>query len=284
MGIHRASDQAIQASVPRPASSDVVFVKLGGSVITDKRRARTARQEVIRRLAREIAEAVVDGCVGRLILGHGSGSYGHWVANQYGTREGVHTPAQWRGYTKVAAAAAELNRIVAEALREAGVPAKTIRPSASARCRDGTLAYLETGAISAALAQGLVPLVYGDVALDSVRGGTIVSTEDIFVYLADRFKPARILLAGEVAGVLRPDGGVIAYITPETFPGVASLLSGAAGIDVTGGMADKIARMVDLVGEHPHTQVHVLSGAIPGLLGDALRDPANPAGTRISAG
>jgi isopentenyl phosphate kinase len=283
MGIHRASDQADQASVPPQASSELVFVKLGGSVITDKRRARTARLEVIRRLAGEIAEAVADGYVGRLILGHGSGSYGHWVAKQYGTREGVHTPAQWRGYYKVAAAAADLNRIVAEALRQAGVPAKTIRPSASARCKDGMLAYLDTGPVSAALAQGLVPLVYGDVALDSVRGGTIVSTEDIFVYLADRFEPARILLAGEVAGVLRPDGGVIGCITPKTFPEVASLLSGAAGVDVTGGMADKVARMVELVDVHPRTQVHVLSGAIPELLGDALRDPSTPAGTRISA-
>ena len=49
---------------------------------------------------------------------------------------------------------------------------------------------------------GSVPVVFGDVALDEVRGGTIISTEEIFAWLAVRLRPQRVILAGEVAGVL----------------------------------------------------------------------------------
>jgi len=263
----------------------VVFVKLGGSLITDKTRAYTARHEVIARLAGEARQALDATHDLSLLIGHGAGSFGHWAARPYGTRQGVRTPVQWRGYAEVAAAATRLNRIVTDAFLEAGVPVLSLQPSASARCHDGTLKHLDARPIHAALARGLVPLVYGDVALDDVRGGTIISTEDIFLYLANELCPARILLLGEVDGVLGPDPGsaVVPRITPANFPGLRKTLSGSAGVDVTGGMADKVARMVELVQRHPETCVHILPGAEPGLLAHALLDATLRAGTRITA-
>ncbi|MEA3340385.1 MAG: uridylate kinase, partial [Chloroflexota bacterium] len=86
----------------------VIFIKLGGSLITDKTRAYTVRREVVARLAEEVHRAL-DAAPGlRLVIGHGSGSFGHWAAKPYGTRQGVSTPEQWRGYAEVAAAAARL--------------------------------------------------------------------------------------------------------------------------------------------------------------------------------
>jgi len=263
--------------------SVVVFLKLGGSLITDKNRPYTARHDGLARLAIEARQALDTAPDLRLLIGHGSGSFGHWAAKPYGTREGVHTPAQWRGYAKVAAVAARLNRFVTDAFLETGVPVLSLQPSASARCRDGVIEYLDTHPIHAALARGLVPLLYGDVALDSVRGGTIISTEDIFLYLADGLRPARILLLGEVTGVLDPNGAVVTHITPAGFPALRSVLAGSGGVDVTGGMADKVTRMVELVQRHPETCVHILSGAQPGLLTRVLLDDTLREGTLITA-
>jgi isopentenyl phosphate kinase len=134
-----------------------------------------------------------------------------------------------------------------------------------------------------AIARGLVPLIYGDVALDDSRGGTIVSTEDLFVYLAGHLRPSRILLVGEVDGVLDASGEVIPRMTPRTFASIAPPISGSAGVDVTGGMLDKVARMVDLVDVHRGAEVHVLSGLRPGLLFTALCDRTVQTGTRIVA-
>jgi len=261
----------------------VIFIKLGGSLITDKTRAYTVRREVVARLAGEVRRAL-DAAPGlRLLIGHGSGSFGHWAAKPYGTRQGVRTPDQWRGYAEVAAAAARLNRIVTDAFREAGIPVLSVQPSASARCHDRSLEYLDTHPIHAALSRGLTPLVYGDVALDDARGGTIISTEDIFVYLADELRPTRILLLGEVAGVLGPDGAVIPRITPADLPTLREALSGSAGVDVTGGMADKVTRMVELVQRCPETCVHILSGIETGLLTRVLLDDSLHVGTRVMA-
>ncbi|NIV31979.1 MAG: uridylate kinase, partial [Anaerolineae bacterium] len=78
--------------------SELVFVKLGGSVITDKTRAETARPDLIARLAGEVASALAKQADLKLVLGHGSGSFGHMVARRFGTREGVHDADAWRGF------------------------------------------------------------------------------------------------------------------------------------------------------------------------------------------
>jgi isopentenyl phosphate kinase len=265
------------------ASTGSVFLKLGGSLITEKTRAYTARLQVIARLAGEVRQALDARPDLRLLVGHGSGSFGHWAAKPYGTRQGVETPAQWRGYAEVANAAARLNRIVAEAFHKAGIPVLSVQPSASARCHDGALAHLDTRPINAALTRGLVPLVYGDVALDDARGGTIISTEDIFFFLAEEFCPSRILLLGEVAGVLDSNGDIVPHITPSNLPSLSTALAGSAATDVTGGMEDKVTQMVRLVRRHPKTRVHILTGLEPGLLTRALLDADPPTGTRITA-
>jgi isopentenyl phosphate kinase len=259
------------------------FVKFGGSLITDKTRAYTARRETIRRLAEEVRRSLDAEPGLRLLLGHGSGSFGHWAAEPYGTRKGVRTPREWRGYAEVGAAAGRLNRIVTDTFLEAGVPVLSVQPSASARCRDGELVTLDMHPIKGALNHGLVPLVYGDVALDEVRGGTIASTEDLFVYLADELEPDRILLLSRVPGVLDADDAVIPQITPASLPRLREMLSGSEAVDVTGGMADKVERMVELVARHPRTMVRILTGTEPGLLTRCLVDEGIEVGTVIES-
>lgn len=268
--------------------SDLVFVKLGGSLITDKTRPETARRDVIARLAAEVYQALKARPDLSLVLGHGSGSFGHWTASQYGTRDGVHGREAWVGYARVAASAARLNCIVADKLLEIGVPVLAVRPSSSARCRDGVLVQLDTEPVCRALEEGLVPLVHGDVALDEVRGGTIVSTEELMVYLTEQLEPGRILLLGETPGVLMGqtdagglDGRVVPYITPENIGGVADSLGAARGRDVTGGMVSKVYQMLELVQRRPALQVHILSGLEPGLLKRGLLEPDLEVGTRI---
>jgi len=262
----------------------LVFVKLGGSVITDKAQPQTARSQVISQLAGEIAVALAGGPDLRLVLGHGSGSFGHPLAQRYGTHLGVHSPADWRGFAEVAAVAAQLNRLVTDAFLAAGVPAWSMQPSASARSRDGELLSLEIGPIEEALAHGLAPLVYGDVALDEVRGGTIISTEQIFAYLARRLHPARLIMVGEVDGVFEsdplrdPGARPIPEITGQNWAQVRAFLSGSHATDVTGGMLSKVEEMVALARELPGLTVHLLSGLRPGALESALTCPTAPTG------
>ena len=262
----------------------LTLLKLGGSLITDKAREATLRPAVLDRLAAEVAAALAARPGLPLLMGHGSGSFGHFPGLRHGTRDGVRGRAGWLGYAEVAAAAGRLNRLVTDALLAAGVPVLSLQPSASARCRDGALVALDLAPVRAALAHGLVPLVYGDVALDDVRGGTIVSTEEIFLTLARALRPGRILLVGEAPGVLDGAGAVIARLRPEDGTWVQAGLGGSAGVDVTGGMDSKVNAMLALVAEQPGLAVRVFSGLPAGELTRALLDPAYPAGTLLAAG
>jgi isopentenyl phosphate kinase len=173
-----------------------------------------------------------------------------------------------------------------------------VQPSASAACLDGELRLLDERPIRVALANDLVPLVYGDVALDEVRGGTIVSTEQIFRWLAPRLSPARILLVGEVVGVLTvdpsrrpaewdppdlpPGSELIPEITLASVRSLGESLGGARGVDVTGGMFAKVSEMIALLEATPSLRsVRIISGLVPGLVRAALADPNVNAGTRI---
>jgi isopentenyl phosphate kinase len=263
----------------------LVFVKLGGSLITDKRVAEAPRLEVIERLAQEIAAARRADPTLRLVIGHGSGSFGHLHGRKYGTRDGVHDAAGWYGYAVVGDAAARLNRIVTAALLRAGLAAWSIQPGALIRCEDGRVVQGPAATVAAALERGLTPVVFGDVVLDAVRGGTIVSTEEIFDGLVDALAPARIVLAGEVDGIftadpqLDPTAQPITAITPATLSAVAAGLGSSHGVDVTGGMRAKVQQSLAMTARQPGLEIVVCSGLAAGHVQAALAGA--PAGTRI---
>lgn len=239
------------------------FIKLGGSLITEKNRPHTPRQEILDQLAGELARTIQEHPEIKLVLGHGSGSFGHVPAKKFGTRQGVHSSAEWYGFVEVWREAAALNKLVVEAFQAQGLPALAFPPSAAILAQDGKVSAWNLAPIQAALDVGLLPVVYGDVVFDSVRGGTILSTEDLFGHLASQLNPTRIILLGIEPGVWADFPicqQVIPEITPLNFPELRPLLHGSAATDVTGGMLTKVEQSLKLVSELPGLEVLILSG------------------------
>lgn len=257
----------------------MILVKIGGSLITDKRQERSIRRDVLARLTREIYTAVQNHQ--RIVLGHGSGSFGHFEANRHGTMQGVDSPQQWMGFVHVSAAAASLNQIVVEALLEAGVPAVRVPPGATALAENGQLQTMDTHTLMRALDRGLLPVVYGDAVFDQIRGGTIVSTETIFTYLIQHLPVTIVLLLGEVDGVLDDDQRVIPHLTPANIQQYASALKGSHGVDVTGGMLTKVTDMLALAQQNPAIRIRIINGLVQDALLDALA--GKNVGTLITA-
>jgi isopentenyl phosphate kinase len=264
--------------------SELVFLKLGGSLITDKTGEATARPEVIQRLAREVKAALSARPELRLVLGHGSGSFGHVLAHRYHVHTGC---SDWWGYAATGAIAARLNRLVTDTFLEEGVPVVSVQPSASARSRGGALVGIAIAPIQAALEHGLVPLVYGDVAFDESQGSAIISTEQLFFYLTKILLPSRIILAGEVEGVFTSDplrdpaAKLIAEISSGNIEQVKAMLSGSFAVDVTGGMLSKVTTMYDLLREHTALTIQIVSGRVPGVVQRALQGGEPVEGTRL---
>src|SRR5690242_13549426 len=137
----------------------LTFVKFGGSVITDKTGQEAPDLPLIRRLAAEVRAALdLAGARYRLIVGHGSGSFGHTYAQRYGIHHGLAPGADWVGFAETAAAALRLNRIVVDELLAANIPAIAFQPSATLLSRGGQLVAWDTAAIGRALDRRLIPV------------------------------------------------------------------------------------------------------------------------------
>ena len=276
---------------------ELVLIKLGGSLITDKTKPYTPLLDVMDGLALQIATTLQTQPNLRLVIGHGAGSFGHVAASEYKTRDGYPRPSPlthrerdrteasyWKGFAEVWYQASTLNRFVMEALHKAGVRAIALPPSSSVIASDGQVAVWETTPIRMSLAAGMIPVIFGDVVFDEVRGGTILSTENLFAYLVKALDPERILLAGLEDGVWADFPArtrKIEKITPQSFHDIQHGVSKSASADVTGGMEAKVMEMLELVQENPGLRVQIFSGLEPGNLIRALQGEL--LGTEVSA-
>lgn len=262
----------------------IQLLKLGGSLITDKSTPRALRKDVLDRIAGEIAAFRAGHPDTPLILGHGSGSFGHVPAKKYATRNGVRTAEQWRGFAEVHDDAAALNRFVVDALRAAGLPVLAFCAMDAVRSAGREIISWDRKPIFAAIENGLIPIVFGDTVFDSKLGGTILSTEELFAGIIRQApEPIRVLLAGIEAGIyadfpertkliseIRLDSecqNSLQFIQASIYP------------DVTGGMKSKIDAVAVFLENENCTEALVFSGNEPASIYDALA--GKRLGTRI---
>jgi isopentenyl phosphate kinase len=255
-------------------TNEIILLKLGGSLITDKDTPYTPRLDKLQSLAKEIKTVLDLNPNLLLVLGHGSGSFGHVAAKKHGTRNGVQTREQWLGFTEVRFQAAELNRFVVQALLEAGLPALPFPPSASMISDNRKVIHHNVLTIQKALEHQLLPVVQGDVAFDEALGGTILSTEDVFTFLMEIFPSARILLAGIEAGVWEDFPArtkLVKQIQASTYEKMRSGIGGSASTDVTGGMKAKVEEMLALIQKNKKLTAQIFSAEESGFLTRALQ-------------
>jgi isopentenyl phosphate kinase len=267
--------------------SGLIFIKLGGSVMGDKRRAGSFRAAAIERIGREIAGFREAHPGARLLLGHGGGPAAHAAADRYRVRQGL-PEGTWRGYWETRRAVLSSNRRVLDALARGGLHAVLVSPSAGCVARKGKAVRWDTSVLRRLLDAGQVPLIHGDVVLDETLGFTILSNEELFAFLAPKLKPERIVVTTDVEGVLRapPRKGrrpeTVPLIDESNLSEVLTNLGRAPRVrgrkDITGGMRSKIAALAAMARERG-IESRVVSGLRAGCVRAAL--DGEPVGTLI---
>jgi len=254
---------------------ELIFLKLGGSLITKKDKPFTENKKIIKQIAQEIHRARKKKPF-RLLIGNGGGSYPHVPAKKYKTAQGIINKESLKGIAEVQDAASRLNRIIVRALIDAGENAISIQPSSITLAKNSRIVEFYLKPLKMFLEKDMIPVVYGDVGLDLKQGGCIISTEELFVFLAKKLKPKRIISAGIVDGVFTadplkdPKAKLIPEITSQNYPKIKKMLAGSAGIDVTGGMLHKVERYLELAVIGIHSQI--INGAVKNRLKNALLD------------
>jgi isopentenyl phosphate kinase len=234
-------------------TESLTLVKLGGSVITEKAKPLTPNIAAIRRLANEIAESRV----GKLMFVHGGGSFGHPLAQQYAIQEGFIDPSQLIGINKTHYAMLQLNKIVVETLIHHNIPAFPVVPASCMISKSGRINVFATDALRTLLEMDIVPVLFGDVVLDTEKGFTIISGDQIIVASATRFRADRIIMAVDVDGLFTDDpksnasAELLRRLTPQELRTFISNRTGkiedAKMSDVTGGMLGKVAELLPAV-------------------------------------
>ncbi len=221
----------------------LILIKLGGSLITDKNKSYTAKPRIISRLAKEIKKAHLRGH--RIIISHGSGSFGHTLANQYQTANGIKSRKDIRGLCLVQQDAIAINRIINKIFLKNKLDCLSFFPSSFSFSQNKKLKTIYLEPIIAALKMEIIPIVFGDIILDEKIGCCIFSGETTLGNLSsqlmvDGFKIEKVIQCGTTDGVYNSQKKTIPNITPKNFKEFKSWISGAKGVDVTGGMLHKV--------------------------------------------
>jgi isopentenyl phosphate kinase len=231
--------------------TDIAIIKLGGSIITDKTKPYTPNLPVIKRLAREIKKADVS-----VVLIHGQGSFAHTSAKKYGGIKGY--KSRW-GIAKVARDAMEINRIVMDVFIETKLPAISFRPNSLFLAKSGKLINQNLEPVFQALEQGLMPVLYGDVIMDTSFKTTIFSGEKItrflINFLSNKYNVKYIVQVGVTDGVLDENGKTIPKLNSKTFENIKKDIYSSKSNDVTGGMMHKVKESLEIAKQKISTYI-----------------------------
>jgi isopentenyl phosphate kinase len=218
--------------------SERILLKLGGSVITDKKSHCAVNAGQLSFLAMAISRTPA----GRMVIVHGAGSCGHPEAKQYNLDKGA-IKGHTEGIFVTHRAVSRLNDAVVASLREQGVAAMGVHPLHAAVADKGRLVTFEHRHLEQMLMLGMVPVIHGDVVMDLSRGACIVSGDQLVRYLAVVLNINRVGLATDVPGVLNGDM-VVPEISRNMVPSLQ--IGNSLNTDVTGGMRGKIDELLGL--------------------------------------
>jgi len=222
-------------------------------VITDKSKPYYANKKIIARLGKEIFQAQKK-YKGKLIIGHGQGSFAHIPASKYQTHRGFFNKNSIKGATVTSNMAIEPNRILMNSFIKIGLLVKTFSPASFILAKNGNVQEIFTEPINNALRIGLVPVVYGDVIEDLDKGFCIFSTDKIFRVLTKGFsrdyKIEKIIFCSDTNGVYDAKGKTIARITQDWFAKNKGVIGGSKNTDVTGGMLHKVEECLKVADEY----------------------------------
>lgn len=250
----------------------LILLKIGGGVITDKSVHYGLREDVLARLAKEISEAQKEIGETRLIIGNGAGSFAHFSAHKYRTTEGFVDENSRIGMGWVRHDAVKLNQIVFEQLLISGCPVFSFSPSSLMSVENGKTKAIFIDSLLEAMDKGIIPLVYGDVVVDSAKGCDVYSTEKVFDELAKYFLKTyqvRVIHISSEEGVYKKgQASVFGEVTRDNFNEVKEHLGGSNGVDVSGGMLHKVEECLELAKLGVASQI--VSGMVSGRVREAI--------------
>ena len=205
------------------------LIKLGGSIITDKREYRRFNADTVRRLCREIKDSGQE-----VIIVHGAGSFGHVLAKKYDLNAGNRNAEQIPAVAQVCYDVRDLDSMIVKELNEAGIPAVSVPPGSCFVMEDRRLIIENDEVLRRFVELGIMPVMFGDVVLDRKLGFAILSGD-------------QVIFVSDIDGLFdddpkkNPSAKMYRTVDKDTLESVRSEVSVD---DVTGGVYEKMRAML----------------------------------------
>jgi isopentenyl phosphate kinase len=250
----------------RKKRTKILVIKFGGSVITNKNKPYSFRENVVLRLINELKEFMNKSLNKKIILIHGGGSFGHAKVKE--CLEG-HGYIDKKCYTETAHVMMILNSLIMRAIIDAGIDAISI-PTRSIFIKSGNELSMYSCIIDAHLRRGVIPVLFGDVIIDRKSGYQVLSGDTIAWYVSKVFNADEIYFVTDVDGLFDKDPKIFknAKLIKEIRSKELMDLHYGKSEDVTGGMLNKVMGGLDIGVKD--VKVIVLNGLIKGNLYNAL--------------
>ena len=187
-------------------NNEIVLLKLGGSLLTDKDKPFSIREDIVKSAIQQIINANK-----KIILIHGGGSFGHPLAKEYNISAGINSsiPHQILGLTETHQSMNNFNSYLIDLFLEKKYPALSIQASSIFIKDSFKISTQSIDIIETALDLNILPILYGDIILDKQGSFSIISGDQIIFELCENLKKYQI---SKVIFVMETDG---IYINDE---------------------------------------------------------------------
>ena len=226
-------------------NNNIIILKLGGSLLTDKNKPFSIREDIVKGSVRQIVDAKE-----KLILVHGGGSFGHPLAKKYSIMDGIDStiPNQVLGLTETHQSMNEFNSYLIKLFLENKYPVLSIQASSIFIKDSQEISASHMEVIETALDLNILPILYGDIILDKQGSFSIISGDQIILELCknlDKYTISKVIFTMETDGIYINDNesGDDCILATECYYDQLENLNLAnlsQKIDVTGGIKGKI--------------------------------------------
>ncbi|MBY9015149.1 MAG: amino acid kinase [Candidatus Lokiarchaeota archaeon] len=186
-------------------AEEVLVIKLGGSLLTDKSTAYKLRENVIKAVAVEIKECIDLGLIKSLVIVHGVGSFGHPPVLKYNLHKGFRNKDQLISMSKTQQIVNEFRKTIASTFLEEGIPINLMHASSMVVGNKMVITDYSFSSLKGFLSLGMVPLIGGDMMYDTSMGFSVCSGDQLAVVLSRVLLAKQLLFATDVPGVFDKD-------------------------------------------------------------------------------
>ena len=211
--------------------SQLLLMKLGGSVITHKDKPLSPNFKVIKDLSHTLGSIQMP-----VVLVHGGGSFGHYWSVKYK----MHSKPDCydlHGISIVHQSMIALNEIIVNSLIKEGANPYAITPSMFTNGLRPIISKIEE--LTTIAKGGILPITFGDVVHVNRQNYSILSGDRLMTILAKVLVPSRTIFTVNVDGLYKDmkNAEIIREINNATYKSIefSKILT-----DVTGGMRRKI--------------------------------------------